>query len=54
MQFSAASKPQNIGSAQVVPNFRIRSIPVQGTTPAIFGITAAARIICELAQHVLP
>lgn len=33
----------------MVPNFRIRTIPVLGTTPAIFGLAAAAHILCELA-----
>jgi hypothetical protein len=35
--------------AQVVPNFRIRTIPVLGTTPAIFGMAAAAYILTQLA-----
>lgn len=35
---------------QVVPNFRIRTIPVLGTVPAIFGLAAASYILCELAQ----
>ncbi|KAL4443221.1 hypothetical protein ABPG75_010976 [Micractinium tetrahymenae] len=34
---------------QVVPNFRIRTIPVLGTTPAIFGLAAASHILCQLA-----
>ncbi|EFN56689.1 hypothetical protein CHLNCDRAFT_21979 [Chlorella variabilis] len=34
---------------QVVPNFRIRTIPVLGTTPAIFGLAAAAYVLCQLA-----
>lgn len=33
----------------MVPNFRIRTIPVLGTTPAIFGMAAAGRILCDLA-----
>lgn len=34
---------------QVIPNFRIRTIPVLGTTPSIFGMAAAGYILCELA-----
>ena len=36
-------------STQVLPNFRIRTIPVLGTTPAIFGLAAASWILCQLA-----
>lgn len=35
---------------QIVPNFRVRTIPVLGTAPAIFGMAAAAHILCELAD----
>ncbi|GAB4818660.1 hypothetical protein N2152v2_005706 [Parachlorella kessleri] len=35
---------------QIVPNFRVRTIPVLGTTPAIFGLAAAAYILCQLAD----
>lgn len=35
---------------QIVPNFRVRTIPVLGTAPAIFGMACAAHILCELAQ----
>lgn len=35
--------------SQIVPNFRVRTIPVLGTAPAIFGMAAAAHILCELA-----
>lgn len=35
---------------QIVPNFRVRTIPVLGTTPAIFGMAAASYILCELAK----
>jgi hypothetical protein len=31
------------------PNFRVRTIPVLGTTPSIFGMAAAAYILCNLA-----
>lgn len=34
---------------QIVPNFRVRTIPVLGTAPAIFGMACAAHILCELA-----
>ena len=35
--------------AQIVPNFRVRTIPVLGTMPAIFGLAAASYILCQLA-----
>lgn len=35
--------------AQIVPNFRVRTIPVLGTAPAVFGMAAAAYILCALA-----
>ncbi|GLI59189.1 hypothetical protein VaNZ11_001023 [Volvox africanus] len=34
---------------QIVPNFRVRTIPVLGTTPAIFGMAAASFVLCSLA-----
>ncbi len=34
---------------QIVPNFRVRTIPVLGTTPAIFGMAAAAYVLTYLA-----
>mmetsp|Transcript_28877 Transcript_28877/g.73714 ORF Transcript_28877/g.73714 Transcript_28877/m.73714 type:complete len:489 (-) Transcript_28877:453-1919(-) len=34
---------------QVVPNFRVRTIPVLGTTPAVFGMAAAGWALCTLA-----
>lgn len=33
----------------VLENFRIRVLPVLGTMPAIFGQSAAAFVLCELA-----
>lgn len=33
----------------MLENFRIRVLPVLGTTPAIFGQAAAAFVLCELA-----
>jgi tRNA threonylcarbamoyladenosine dehydratase len=35
---------------QTVPNFRIRTIPVLGTIPAIFGMAAATWLLCCLAR----
>ena len=35
---------------QVVPNFRVRTIPVLGPIPAIFGMAAASYILCQLAE----
>jgi tRNA threonylcarbamoyladenosine dehydratase len=40
----------DVGEYQVIPNFRIRTIPVLGTTPAIFGLAAAGHVLCELAE----
>jgi hypothetical protein len=34
---------------QVVPNFRVRTIPVLGAVPAIFGMALAAYVLTELA-----
>jgi tRNA threonylcarbamoyladenosine dehydratase len=39
----------NPADYQVIPNFRIRTIPVLGTTPAGFGLAAAGWILCHLA-----
>jgi hypothetical protein len=36
-------------TAQIVPNFRVRTIPVLGTAPAIFGMAAASFMLCQLA-----
>jgi tRNA A37 threonylcarbamoyladenosine dehydratase len=36
---------------QVVPNFRIRTIPVLGTTPSAFGMAAAGFVLCALAEQ---
>lgn len=41
--------PASLLDYQVVPNFRVRTIPVLGTTPAIFGMAAAAHVICAIA-----
>ncbi|MEW5301438.1 MAG: hypothetical protein WDW36_004298 [Sanguina aurantia] len=42
-------EPTQLLDYQIVPHFRVRSIPVLGTTPAIFGMAAAAHILCGLA-----
>jgi hypothetical protein len=34
---------------QIVPNFRVRTIPVLGTTPAVFGMAAAGWMLCQIA-----
>lgn len=36
---------------QVIPHFRIRTIPVLGTSPALFGMAAASWILCKLAKQ---
>ena len=36
---------------QVIPQFRIRTIPVLGTSPALFGMAAASWILCKLANQ---
>jgi hypothetical protein len=41
--------PARLRIPQVVPNFRIRTIPVLGTTPAVFGMAAAGYVLCCLA-----
>lgn len=35
----------------MVPNFRVRTIPVLGTMPALFGQAAAAHVLTHLAQQ---
>ena len=34
---------------QILPNFRIRTIPVFGALPAIFGMACAAHVVTHLA-----
>ncbi len=47
--------PLSSAHLQVVPNFRVGTIPVLGTTPAIFGLACAAYILCQLAgQPIAP
>lgn len=36
---------------QVIPNFRVRTIPVLGTSPAVFGMAAASWILCKLGKQ---
>lgn len=43
----AATNPEEY---QIIPNFRIRTMPVLGTTPATFGLAGAAWILCSLAE----
>jgi tRNA threonylcarbamoyladenosine dehydratase len=38
---------------QVLPNFRIRTLPVFGALPAIFGLSCAAHVISTLTGQVL-
>lgn len=45
-----AANADSLSDYQLVPNFRIRTIPVLGTTPAAFGMAAAAFVLCELAR----
>lgn len=44
-----SSDVEGMAEYQVIPNFRIRTIPVLGTTPAIFGMAAASYVLCGLA-----
>ena len=37
---------------QVVPNFRVRTIPVLGTVPAMFGCALASFVLCKLSGTV--
>ena len=34
---------------QIVPGFRIRTVPVLGTLPSLFGMAAASHMLCQLA-----
>jgi tRNA threonylcarbamoyladenosine dehydratase len=42
-----------VGDLSVLPEFRVRILPVLGTMPAIFGYAAATHVICELADYPL-
>ncbi|KAL9112749.1 MAG: hypothetical protein Q9227_003052 [Pyrenula ochraceoflavens] len=41
----------NVGDLGVLPDFRVRILPVLGTMPAIFGYTAANHVICEISGY---
>ncbi|KAI9172345.1 tRNA threonylcarbamoyladenosine dehydratase [Paramyrothecium foliicola] len=43
----------SVGDLGVMPNFRIRILPVLGTMPAIFGLTAANHIILSITGYPL-
>jgi tRNA threonylcarbamoyladenosine dehydratase len=50
---SEAETAEELLQYQIIPNFRIRTIPVLGTTPSMFGMAAAGYVLCELAgQHI--
>jgi tRNA A37 threonylcarbamoyladenosine dehydratase len=40
-----------VGELSVLPDFRVRILPVLGTMPAMFGYAAATHVICELAGY---
>ncbi|OAA40059.1 Molybdenum cofactor biosynthesis, MoeB [Metarhizium rileyi] len=42
-----------VGELGVMPNFRVRILPVLGTMPAIFGLTAANHVILSIAGYPL-
>ena len=42
-----------VGDLSVLPDFRVRILPVLGTMPAIFGYAAATYVICEVANYPL-
>ena len=42
-----------VGELGVLPDFRVRILPVLGTMPAIFGYSAATHVICEVAAYPL-
>ena len=47
------SSPSHLAASalcpQIIPNFRVGTIPVLGTMPALFGMAAASYILCHLA-----
>jgi tRNA threonylcarbamoyladenosine dehydratase len=43
----------NVGSLGVLPDFRVRILPVLGTMPAIFGYTIANHVVCNIAEYPL-
>ncbi|PWA03463.1 hypothetical protein BB558_000372 [Smittium angustum] len=44
----AESQEENPDEYSILPDFRVRIVPVLGTMPAIFGMTMATRILTEL------
>ena len=44
-------KKGNVGNLGVLPDFRVRILPVLGTMPAIFGYTVANHLICEISGY---
>ena len=42
-----------VGDLSVLPDFRVRILPVLGTMPAIFGYAAATHVICNVAGYPL-
>jgi tRNA A37 threonylcarbamoyladenosine dehydratase len=41
----------DVGNLGVLPDFRVRILPVLGTMPAVFGYTLANHVICEIAGY---
>jgi len=41
----------NVGKLGVLPDFRVRILPVLGTMPAVFGYTVANHVICSIAGY---
>ena len=41
----------DVGNLGVLPDFRVRILPVLGTMPAVFGYTTANHVICSLAGY---
>lgn len=41
----------DVGNLGVLPDFRVRILPVLGTMPAVFGYTVANHVICEIAGY---
>jgi tRNA threonylcarbamoyladenosine dehydratase len=41
----------DVGELGVLPDFRVRILPVLGTMPAVFGYTIANHVICEITDY---
>lgn len=41
---------ETLSDYQVIPNFRVRTIPVLGCVPAIFGMALASHVLTEIAE----